>query len=163
MIHARRSNFMKQTIVILSCLLLVISLLAGCGAGNQKSDLPDHIKLISPLNGASDVNPKNAVIIVFAVDILESSINSSTFRVTGPTGNVTGTVEYNPVTRSATFKPDRQFVLVTPYTVHISGLQKAGQENIENMKNQERGIPAFSYSFTTRDGSWGTPEKISGD
>jgi hypothetical protein len=152
---------MKQKVIIILCMFLVVCMVTGCYIDAQPRTqptpdppTPPEVESIEPANGAVNVELNAPIKVVFTVDILESSINLANVRLTGPKGNVSGTVTYDSPTRTATFTPGEKYNFISTYTLTVTGLEGAGLSR----ESQE-----FTSSFTTRDGVWGTPQKISSD
>jgi hypothetical protein len=108
----RNSNYRKLWIPA----FLLAAAVAGCGdgdinagAGNPGNPLSaPSVTVVTPPDGSTLVCPNTAVITAtFSKDMDPTTINSpaTTFTLTGPSGNVPGTVNYIVATRVATFTP----------------------------------------------------------
>lgn len=71
----------------------------------------------TPMKGAEDVAVNIIVEATFSDMMDASSINSSTFLMSD---GVTGTIAYNSVTKTASFKPDKPLSLKTYYTATLT-------------------------------------------
>jgi YVTN family beta-propeller protein len=97
-----------------------------------------------PVNGAGDVATDTIVQVTFSDMMDASSINSSTFLVSG---SVTGTITYDSVTKTATFKPSKSLEKKMAYTVTLTtGIKNATGNALASN---------YTWSFTTseNDGS----------
>jgi len=96
----------------------------------------------TPANGATGVSLGTTIQATFSDDMNGSTINSSTFLVSG---GVTGTVTYNSVTKTAIFTPAINALMKnTAYTATLT-------TSIANLAGTA--LPAnFSWSFTTSTG-----------
>ena len=97
----------------------------------------------APANGATDVSLGTTIQAIFSDDMNASTINSSTFLVSG---GVTGTVTYNSANRTATFTPSLNNGLIknTTYTATLT----TGITNLAGTALSTN----FSWSFTTSNG-----------
>jgi hypothetical protein len=93
---------------------LLAAVMAGCGdsdknagAGNPGAPLtPPTVTSETPLDGSTLVCPNTAVITAtFSKPMNPMTINTTTFTLTGPSGNVPGSVTYIVATQVATFTP----------------------------------------------------------
>ena len=71
-----------------------------------------------PVDAATGVATNKSLSAVFSEAMLPSSMNVSTFKVTGPSGNAAGTV--TTVGNTAQFKPATALAAMTTYTARIS-------------------------------------------
>jgi hypothetical protein len=126
--------------------------MAGCGdpdknagAGNPGSPLtPPTVTSVTPPAGSTLVCPNIAIITAtFSKAMNPATINSpaTSFTVSGPSGSVSGTVNYVVATRIATFTVSAALTASTTYTATIS---TGAQDQYGN------GLAAnFTWSFTT--------------
>jgi Ice-binding-like/Bacterial Ig-like domain len=122
----RNSNFRKFWI---PAFLLTAVVIAGCGDGDKNSGgatsplAAPTVITVTPPDGSTLVCPNIAVITAtFSKDMNPATINSpaTTFTVSGPGGNVSGTVNYVVTTRVATFTVSTALTASTPFTATIS-------------------------------------------
>lgn len=116
------------------------------------SEAPPEVKSVIPSNGADNAEPTGDVEIVFSERMDTNSVNGTNVRVTDSKGDVTGIVSYDENTMTATFKPSERLSLLESYSVKVSANVKDISGN--NMTSD------FTSSFTVRDGTWGTPQRI---
>jgi hypothetical protein len=129
-------------------LLLVFG--AGCGGSNQNSNdpsttLPTVISAV-PLNTTSGACPNSLVTGTFSKAMKASSINGTTFTLTGPgSASVAGQVTYDASSQTAIFTPSATLALNTAYTATIS---RGAQDTFGNAlaKNQ---VWTFTTGATT--------------
>ena len=81
--------------------------------------LPE-VSSTSPANLATDVALDTAVEAVFTSLMEPSTINSSTFLLHNGTANVSGSVSYDPMTRTATFTPSESLLENITYEATIT-------------------------------------------
>jgi Ice-binding-like/Bacterial Ig-like domain len=103
---------------------------------------PPTVISIAPPNGAAGICPNSLVVATFSEAMLASTINATTFTLTGPgVAPVAGTVTYVASSDVATFTPTNPLALDTFYTATIT----TGAENLA-------GYPLASnyvWTFTT--------------
>jgi hypothetical protein len=105
-----------RTISVLACLLAAF--IGGCGR-EQTPALGPAVTTTSPANGATAVPVASLVTATFSKAMNPTTINTSTFTVTGPAGaSVTGTVTYSGTT--ATFSPAALLAANSAYTATIT-------------------------------------------
>lgn len=102
-----------------------------------------EVLLVSPASGAGGVAASSAVTVTFSESVDGTTVNASTFKLTGPSGDVAGTIAYNDATRVATFTPANvlqddsiYFAIVTTGVKDLAGNALASQ---------------MSWNFITRD------------
>jgi Ice-binding-like/Bacterial Ig-like domain len=117
------TRYNNRTICFITFLLLMVS--AGCSdpdkSGNNSTLTPPTVISVAPVSGAVDVCPGSAITATFSRAMNPSSINSSTFKLTGPgTATVTGAVTYDAASDTATFTPASALTVSTTYTATIT-------------------------------------------
>jgi len=140
----------------ISAFLLAV-LMAGCGdpdknaaAGNPGSPpTPPTVVSELPPNASAGNCPNVVVTAVFSKMMNPATITTSTFTLTSSSGNVTGSVTYDPPSDTATFTPASPgLALNTTYTATIT---TGAQDQFGN------GLAAnFVWSFMTSVASCGT-------
>jgi len=137
-------RYSAHTICFLSFLLLVVA--TGCSdpdksGGNPTLTAPT-VMSVAPPSGAGGACPNTIVTAAFAEAMNPSTIDSSTFTLTGPGSTpVSGQVTYDATGNSAIFTPAGSLIPSTTYTATIT----TGASNL-------RGIPLasdFVWTFTT--------------
>jgi hypothetical protein len=78
------------------------------------------VSATTPVSGTSGALVSNPVFATFNEAIDSSTLNASTFAVSGPGGLVAGTVSYNAVTQSAVFTPSENLAYATTYTATVT-------------------------------------------
>ncbi len=105
-------------------LLLIVS--SGCSdpdknAGTIPGVTPPTVISVGPRNGANGVCPNTIVVATFSEAMNPSTINATTFTLTGPgAASVTGQVTYDPSSNTALFTPSSTLALNTVYTATIT-------------------------------------------
>ncbi|HZL67561.1 MAG TPA: Ig-like domain-containing protein [Candidatus Limnocylindrales bacterium] len=114
----RRHN--NHTIWFAAFLLLIFS--SGCCNPGAKPVLtPPTVISVAPLSGAAGVCPNTTVTATFSVAMKSTSINGTTFTLTGPgTTPVAGVVTYDASSNTAIFTPSSALALSTLYTATIT-------------------------------------------
>ncbi len=113
----------KLWVVIAILALMVIGV--GCGdpdenPGSSKGLVPPTVT-VTPPNGSVGLCPNTVVTAMFNVAMNPSTIDASTFTLTGPgTTPVTGVVTFNTANDTAIFSPAVPLALSTPYTATIT-------------------------------------------
>jgi hypothetical protein len=140
--HVDRAIRIQQKLVQAS-LVTVISL-AGCGGGGGGAGVAVgsavvaagvgitvtatliggvHVTGINrtlPAHEAVEVNVSSTVTVFFNNEMDESSINSTTFKVTGPDGAISGTVTYDRSSNTAVFTPIAPLMPQAEYTATVA-------------------------------------------
>lgn len=99
------------------------------------------VTAVTPANGTTAVPVNTALTATFSEAMNASSIGSSTFTVSGPSGAVTGTVTYSSSTSTASFTPSSALAYDTQYTATITtGATSSGGAAL---------AANFTWSFTT--------------
>ena len=137
-------RYSAHTICFISFLLLVVA--TGCSdpdkSGGNPSLTPPAVMSVAPPSGAGGACPNTIVTATFSEAMNPSTIDSSTFTLTGPgTTPVSGQVTYDATGNSAIFTPAGSLVPSTTYTATIT----TGVSNL-------RGIflaRDFVWTFTT--------------
>jgi hypothetical protein len=114
----RRHN--NYTIWFAVFLLLIFS--SGCCNPGAKPVLtPPTVISVAPLSGAAGLCPNTTVTATFSVAMNSTSINGTTFTLTGPgTTLVAGVVTYDASSNTAIFTPSSALALSTLYTATIT-------------------------------------------
>ncbi|MFA5794465.1 MAG: fibronectin type III domain-containing protein [Candidatus Brocadiia bacterium] len=81
---------------------------------------PPSVIAVSPADNAQDVAINSSIQITFSEAMNNSTINTSSFRVTGSSGDIGGQVSYNSGNYTATFSPSAQLAYNTTHTVTLS-------------------------------------------
>jgi hypothetical protein len=105
----------------------------------------------TPLDLATSVARDSAITATFDEDMFATTVDASSFTL-DKSGNINGTVAFEPNTNVATFTPSRELAIHAAYTATLSTdiTDLSGNPLIENA----------SWSFTTAEGTWGTHELI---
>ena len=106
---------------------------------------PPALSAVSPVGGASGVSSGSQVTIHFTEAINPSTLNSSTFTLTGSSGNaVPATLTYNPFTLMGVLTPQTPLALATTYTVTVKG----GAGGVADIAGNTM-TSSVTWSFTT--------------
>jgi len=139
-------------------LVSTFSIISSCGGGGGGSDSSSSntgvdatISSTTPADGETNVSPETIILAQFSEDMLGSSIDTSSFGVSG-SSTVSGAVSFDGGSNEATFMPDNHLSLLTNYEARL-------ETTITNLSGDALAAP-YSWHFTTADGSWGTPELI---
>jgi len=138
----------KRALVVWILVVVAMTLLAGCEGGggdggsnsNPATDVTSPtISQISPANAATGVAISGSIAAAFSEGMDLSTINGTTFTLSGGSGSVSGTVTCNGTT--ATFTPSANLSYNTTYTATITTGAKdtAGNAMASN----------YTWSFTT--------------
>ncbi len=127
--------------------------LLACSGGYSGSYGSNTIRT-NPYNGQTDVSASIVVRAAFGRDMLASSITTSSFNLSGPTGNVTGSVLYDGKYYSAAFTPDKRLSLSSKYTATLNG---------SIIDSQGYSIQAMTWTFTTGAGGWDIAQLLETD
>jgi Ice-binding-like/Bacterial Ig-like domain len=119
---------------------------AGCGDpdknGNNPGVTPPIVMSVAPPAGSAGACPNLPVTATFSKAMNQTTINATTFTLTGPGGaGVVGTVAYDAPSNTATFTPSATLALNTLYTATIT----TGAADVFG-----NGLAAnFAWTFTT--------------
>jgi YVTN family beta-propeller protein len=102
---------------------------------------PPEVDSKNPDGGATGVPLNSVITATFSEAVVPASVNSSTFTLTTGGGSISGQVDYNPGTLTATFTPT---VDLTPSTQHTATITT----DVEDLAGIQMALPA-SWSFTT--------------
>lgn len=94
---------------------LLVVFVAGCG--EETVIVPSVVSTV-PANGATNVSVNTPISATFSMPMSPSTLTSTTFTVTAPSGAVAGTVSYSGTT--ATFTPSAALAYSTTYTATIT-------------------------------------------
>ena len=118
------------------------------GAGDSADTTAPSVSAVTPTtDSSSDVSNDNSTVSI-SVTFSEavSGVSGSTFVVQDAQSNaISGTVTYNDTTYTATFVPSSRLSLLTQYTASLAASIADAAGNA---------LAAYSWSFTTRDGTW---------
>jgi hypothetical protein len=137
-------------------LAVVITACGGGGGGGGTADtISPSVTATSPVDGTTGVATDGVVTATFDERMDALTITTTTFTVRRGDSEVLGAVTYDAGTRTATFTPSGPFVLMTRYIATITTGVKdvAGNSLSAN----------YTWSFTSRDGIWGTAALIETD
>jgi hypothetical protein len=130
-------------LVVFALAALLVTSMAGCGGGKNKSTNPDKtpptVSLVEPSDAATNVAVATDIVATFSEAMASSSITSSTFTLKQGVTPVAGTVTYGA--NAATFDPTDSLAFGTVYTATITtGAEDVAGNNLET---------EYSWSFTT--------------
>lgn len=141
--------------VHLSC-IAALFLLTACGGGGGSAAAPASpaaavaptVSSVTPTASATAIATTSTVTASFSEALTSSAVSATTFTVSKAGSNIAGTVTYSDTGFLATFTPTASLALLTPYTATLTtGITSSAAVALaEN----------YIWSFTTRDGVWGT-------
>ncbi|MEW5852369.1 MAG: Ig-like domain-containing protein [Myxococcota bacterium] len=99
---------------------------------------PPGTSFRAPDDGDTGVPLGTSVVAVLDEAVRPETVNETTFTLTGPDGQVTATVSYDPTTRTATLTPGTTLAALTTYVVDLVGVMDLS----DNASNED-------WSFTT--------------
>lgn len=102
---------------------------------------PPSVVSTVPLNGATGVSPYYPLSATFSKAMKAASIDTASFTLIGPSGNVSGSVSYNGSTRTASFTPAAALTPFASYTAQLSA-------SIQDAYDVPLPAP-YTWSFTT--------------
>lgn len=116
-------RYSAHTICFMSILLLLVA--TGCSDPDESGGNPGLtapvVVSVAPLSGASGACINTLVTATFSKAMNPATINSTTFTLTGPSGNAElGQVTYNVASHTAIFAPAAALAPDTLYTAAIS-------------------------------------------
>ena len=113
-------RYYNHKIWFIAFLLLIFSP-GCCDPGTNPGLVPPTVTSFTPPSGAAGVCPNTVVTATFSVAMNSTSINGTTFTLTGPgTTPVAGAVTYDASSITATFTPSSALALSTTYTATIT-------------------------------------------
>lgn len=122
--HEVRFTAFRLTAFCLTAFLLLV-FAAGCGdpdhAGNNPGVTAPRVISVVPASGSSGACANAPVTATFSKAMNPSSINATTFTLTGPaSAPVAGQVAYDEPSRTASFTPTSTLALSATYTATIT-------------------------------------------
>ena len=99
------------------------------------------VQITTPEADAANVSIYNAIYAIFSEEMDAATINASSFTLRSDGGQVTGSVTYDAVTRTAAFIPAAKLSHLTRYVAAFSNAVKDKDGNTLNS--------GYSWSFTT--------------
>ena len=151
-------SFSNPAVFTLVLLLLMFSIGCSCPPDSASSGLTiPTVIAAAPIAGAAGVCSNTILTTTFSESMDPSTINSSTFLVTGPSGStVSGTVVYNVGSKTAVFTPSVTLALGTQYTATIT----TGAKDLYGNSLANNFVWKFTTGITACSGL-GTPTVIS--
>lgn len=146
----------KYKLISISLFVLAALSLSACGGGGGGGDDTPGVTSVSPANGEPNVDKTANVTASFSAgfDDLVTQIPTE-FTLGDSSGNtVNGTATFDDTTNVATFTPAMNLGVLKTYTGTLSA-------NITHSGGTA--ISQYNWSFTTREGAWGTDENIEND
>ena len=149
-------RYYNHKIWFIAFLLLIFG--PGCSdpdkTGTNPGLIPPTVISETPPSGAAGVCPNTVVTATFSVAMNSTSINATTFTLTGPgTTPVAGVVTYNASSNTATFTPSSALALSTLYTATIT----TGAIDVNGIALASN----FVWTFTTSSQACAPPTVIS--
>ncbi len=164
------TSSVKKHVIFLNCsrsvttslFLLLVTACGGSGGnsgstddGNTGTDAPT-VSSTSPADNASNVARDAQITATFNKDILNTSVNASSFTLSGSgADNIVGSVSFDGVNNVVSFIPGTPLSMLTTYTATLSSdiIDLSGNALANN----------YNWSFTTADGGWGDAQLIEDD
>ncbi len=142
-----------------------VTVVATDGAGNSSTDLSYNeltitdltapaVVRVSPSNNSTTIALGTTLDARFDEDMAPASIDSSSFLLSSNSA-ISGSISYSQNDKTATFTPHSSLSLATSYTATLT-------RRIKDLYNNEI-ASNYSWSFTTKDGTWSAPLTISND
>lgn len=136
--------------------VLVGVVLTACGGGGggstpSSSGGSDLVSSTTPTDKATAVDTATKVTATFSEDMLGTSIDNSSFTLSTANGATSSSISFDGSTNVATLSPNASLGLLQTYNAKLTS-------SITNLSGAK--IAEKNWSFTTRDGSWGTKEFI---
>jgi hypothetical protein len=105
--------------------------------GQAPDTTPPTVYSNSPADGATGVSINSPITVTFSEAMATGTMNGSTFTVNG----VTGTVNYDQPSKTATFTPSSPLAYSTSYTANVS-------TDVTDLAGNHMAAP-YSWTFTT--------------
>lgn len=160
------SNFPGNPFVTGLLLFSLTTLLTACYDGSSSADseadgdaptadtLAPSVISATPTAGATGVDRNIITTATFDEDILGTTVDDASFTLSNDS-NVGGTVTFDGASNVATLVPTSQLALLTTYTASLS-------TGITDLVGNPMSS-AYSWSFTTADGTWGSAALLETD
>lgn len=141
-------------------LLTTLGLSACGGGGNtdatESTDITaptdttaPTVSSTSPASSANAVARNSTLTGTFDEDIFAVTVDATSFTLVNPAaGNIPGSVNFDGISKVATFAPDNPLAILASYTATFSTA-------ITDLSGNALASD-YSWSFTTEDGSWGS-------
>ncbi|MBN4063323.1 Ig-like domain-containing protein [Cardiobacterium sp. AH-315-I02] len=147
------NNRYSKTNRFIALSAVTLSLIACGGGGGSSGSNPTTVSSTSPANNAIDVARNSTIIATFNQDILNTSVNATSFTLAKSSGeNTAGSVSFDGLNNVASFTANDRLALLSSYTVTLSTAitDLSGNALASN----------HNWSFTTADGTWQGANKI---
>ncbi len=133
---------------------------SSTGTTDSQSDPADttapSVSSTLPANAATVVARNSNITASFDEDMFASTVDVNSFTLTNSAaGNIDGNVGFDGVSNIATFAPSGELALLASYTATLTTA-------ITDLSGNAL-VADYSWSFTTADGTWGTPSLIESD
>lgn len=145
MLLARNTNLLG----LFGIIVLVLAMLACSDGSNGNYNYRSVSIRTNPYNNETGVSPSIVIRAAFSHDIQPGTLDTNSFSVSGPAGNIAGSVQYDGQYKSASFTPSASLLHYTSYSVNLAG---------SIMDSRGYTIPGYWWTFTTGAGGWGTAE-----
>ena len=146
----------KRDLIAYLFLMAFAFIFITCGGGGGKSSdsvAPSpSVASTTPADDTTGASTSGVVTATFGRPVDASTVNAGTFIISKGGSAVVGPVGYDLWTRTATFSSSAPFALVTRYTANLTGVRDLAGNAVN-----------YTWSFTTRDGTWGTAQLIETD
>ena len=133
----------------LVAVFIVSLVLMACGSSDTNAPT---VTLVSPLSGAVGVARDSVIKGTFSETLFSPSIVANSLTLSP---SATGTVALNASSKSVTLTPASDLKILTTYSATLS-------KSISSLSGKLMGTD-YTWSFTTKDGDWGTAELIETD
>ncbi len=108
---------------VLTILVMSVLFLVGCGGSGGNTAVPLTVISTLPASGELAVSTSTRIVATFSEPLDTSTVNSSSFYVRTPSGNIPGTV--SATGNTATFQPTSPLPANTVLTATLSGFLKS--------------------------------------
>ena len=110
---------------------------------------PPCVQEIQPPNGAEKVPVGTTISVTFTEPIIPASVTNTTFILTGPSGQISGSFAFANSNTQVTFNPDNELIPSVLYQIKLnSGITDSSGNAIDGDCDGSEG-PDFESSFTT--------------
>ena len=101
---------------------------------------PPTISSVTPANSATNISTGTSVTARFSEPLNASTVTSTSFTLSAPSGSVFASVSYNGSTNTATLQPSSALAASTTYTARVNGVKDVAGNML---------AAAYSWTFST--------------
>ena len=146
--------------IVAFSLAIILTACGGGGGGsdgggsNSDSDTTAPTAIVSPTDGATNIEKNITLTASFNEDMIASTIEATSFSLSDGSSSIAGTTSFDASTNIASFTPSSNLRVLQTYTANL-------KSSITDLSGNA--LAALDWDFTTRDGLWHSATLIEND